>query len=139
MKSKQTSLFDRPLHQRYRRRSHGGSASRGLKLERPLSTRDWVHLILKSEKARGPMSFRSAKNQAWIESTVKEKAKKFGIRIADFANVGTHLHIKLRLSSRENFQRFLKAVTTLIARKVTGARRGRPFGRFGVASPLRAC
>jgi len=49
---------------------------------------------------------------------------------ADYANVGNHLHLKIKISSRLNFQKFLKSLTTQIARRVTGARRGKPFGKF---------
>jgi len=38
--------------------------------------------------------------------------------------------MKIRITSRESFQKYLKSVTTLIARTVTGARRGKKFGRF---------
>lgn len=65
-----------------------------------------------------------------IQRVLKDKAKKFGVGIADQANVGNHLHLKIRIASRESFQKFLKSVTNLIARKVTGARKGKPFGRF---------
>lgn len=130
MRSKQQNLFESSKRKRYARRSHGGDSTGQRKLERPLSTRDWIHLILKSDKARGKMSLRSPQHQTWIEHLLREKARKFGVRIADLSNVGTHLHIKIRIASREAFQKFLKSITTLIARKVTGARRGRPFGRF---------
>lgn len=65
-----------------------------------------------------------------MEATLNEKARKFGVKIAEMVNVGSHVHLKIRITSRATFQRFLKAVTSLIARFVTGARRGKPFGRF---------
>lgn len=74
------------------------------------------------------MSFLAARNQLFVETTVRKKAEKFGVRVADFANVGNHLHLKIKITSREEFNKFLKAITTLIARHVTGARRGKPFG-----------
>jgi REP element-mobilizing transposase RayT len=85
---------------------------------------------LKSEKAKGALSFLKRDNNLAIRDILREKAKKFGVVIADFANVGNHLHIKIKVQSRESFQNFLKAVTCLIARKITGARRGKPFGKF---------
>lgn len=130
MRPKQQTLFESVTRKRYSRRSHGGECAPGRKLERPLSTRNWIHLILKSDKARGKMSLKSAPHKIWIDQLLQAKARKFGISIADFANVGSHLHLKIRISSRTAFQKFLKAISTLIARKVTGARRGRPFGRF---------
>jgi REP element-mobilizing transposase RayT len=69
-------------------------------------------------------------NDVVIRDILREKAHKFGVVVADFANVGNHLHIKIKVQSRESFQKFLKAVTCLIARKITGARRGKPFGKF---------
>ena len=132
---KQTNIFDyfqtKQTRKRYGRTTHGGAKLKGhRKLERPLSTKRWIHLVLKSEKAKGSMSFLNARNQIFIQKLQSEKAKKFGIKVARFVNVGNHLHFKIKISSRENFQKFLKSMTTQIARYVTGARKGKPFGRF---------
>lgn len=131
----QKSLFqfadDQQTHKRYARVSHGGIESKGVrKLERPLATKKWIHLVLKSDKAIGKYSFLSAKNKILIHQILANKAKKFGITVGDYANVGNHLHLKVKISNRTGFQKFLKAITTLIARKVTHARRGHKFGRF---------
>jgi REP element-mobilizing transposase RayT len=131
MRSKQSNLFDKDTKKRYNRTSHGGAPTKGKrKLERPLSSKQWIHLVLKSDKAKGHMSFLNPKHKIFVEQLLKEKASKFGVRIADQVNVGNHVHLKIRIHSRELFQKFLKSVTTLIARKVTGARKGKPFGRF---------
>lgn len=135
MSAKQTNLFDyfdtRETRKRYGRTQHGGLQTKGhRKLERPLSTTRPIHLVLKSHKAKGELSFLTHKNKPFIESLIKEKAKKFGVRISEFVNVGNHLHLKIRITSRERFQKFLKSITTLIARKITGARRGITFGKF---------
>lgn len=113
-----------------KRRTHGGANASGKrKGRRPLSSKQWIHLVLKSEHAKERMSFLTARNQVFVETTVRKKADKFGVRVADFANVGNHLHLKIKVTSREGFKKFLKAVTTLIARHVTGARKGKPFGK----------
>lgn len=113
------------------RRTHGGLISRGRrKLRRPLATKKWIHLVLKSDRAVGVRSLLTAKNQVFVDRLLKQKAKKFGVKIAEFANVGNHLHLKIRIADRLEFGKFLKSVTTQIARFVTGARRGQPFGRF---------
>ena len=65
-----------------------------------------------------------------IRRILREKSKKFGVTIADGANVGNHLHLKIKIQNRDGFQKFLKAVTCLIARRITGARKGFKFGRF---------
>lgn len=132
---KQANLFEhfkrKDLKRRYSRISHGGVESGGRrKLERPLARNKPVHLTLKSSKATGTWSFLHPKNRIRIEQLLKAKAKKFGIKIQDFANVGNHLHIKLKFQSRENFQNFLRACTCQISRMITGARRGNKIGKF---------
>ncbi len=47
-----------------------------------------------------------------------------------YVNVGNHLHLKLRMRDRVGFQKFLKSVTAQIARRVTGAKKGSPKGKF---------
>lgn len=135
MSKQQFSLFerleDKSLKKRLRQRvSHGGCVRKGAKLERPLSTKKWIHLTLKSDKAIGTLSFLSPRNQKPVEQILRDKATKFHIRIGDMVNMGNHIHLKIRIQDRMSFRRFLKAITNLIARTVTGARRGRPFGRF---------
>ena len=132
---KQVSLFTHfgrnDLQKRYARTVHGGRVNKGSrKVERPLATNKPVHLVLRSGQAKGAWSFLAPKNRVAVEGIIREKAKKFGIRIADFANVGSHLHVVVKFSARENFQNFLRAVTCLIPRKVTGARRGVSRGPF---------
>ncbi len=113
------------------RRTHGGDQAKGQRKEfRPLDKKKWTHLILKSTRATGALSFLRPKNQIFIAKTLEKKARKFGVTIHSSANVGNHLHIKLRFKNRSEFQNFLRSMTTLISRFVTGARKGKPFGKF---------
>lgn len=132
---KQANLFKyfekNQLQKRYGRTQHGGVPSKGhRKLERPLSTKKWIHLVLKSDKAKGKLSFLLPKNKKIIKTILNQKAKQFGVTLADGANVGNHLHLKIKIQSRESFQKFLKSVSCLIARQITGAKKGNKFGRF---------
>lgn len=127
--AKQISIFDvstdKSLKKRFSRVAHGGGLNKNKrKLERPISTKRSMHITLRSSQARGKWSFLNFKNRIHIESIVRQQARKFGVKIQDFANVGNHLHIKTRAATRQGFQSFLRSVTCLIARKVTGARRG---------------
>jgi hypothetical protein len=112
--------------------SHGGAESlkRNRKVRRPLDSKLPVHLILKSSKARGSLSFVRKRNKHWIWLLVHKKADKFGVKLQGFANVGNHLHIKIKFQRREQFQNFLRSISSLIARHVTGARKGKLFGKF---------
>ncbi len=125
----QLSLFARDLNAELVRTEHGGAVRRGRrKLERPVSVRRPMHLVLTSQRARGPWSLR--KHEHAVRNALRTMARRFGIRIYDFANVGTHLHLLVRARRRDSFQAFLRSFAGLIARRVTGARRGKPCGRF---------
>jgi hypothetical protein len=56
--------------------------------------------------------------------------RRFDVRVYGFANVGTHLHLLVRARRRESFQGFLRSFAGVVARRVTGARRGHPSGTF---------
>jgi REP element-mobilizing transposase RayT len=112
-------------------KTHGGILTKGKrKIRRPLDTQKPLHLVMRSSKARGELNFLKVQNRTKVENIVRKQAAKFGIRIASFANVGNHLHLLLRISNRKGFQAFLKSTTALIARAVTKARKGNPFGKF---------
>lgn len=136
MKAKQTNLFDQleskaQKREQKRRLSHGGITSKGKrKLARPLATKKWIHLVLKSDKATGKCSMLSGRNAKWIDELIKLKAKKFGVEIKELVNMGNHIHFQIRIASRAAFQNFLRSITSLIARHVTGARKGKRFGKF---------
>lgn len=128
---KQQNLFDKQTKQRYGRTQYGGLKRKGhRKLERPFSAKKWIHLVLKSDKANGKLSLKATANQTFIRALIYDKGDRFGITVGDFVNMGNHLHIKVRACSRIQFQKFLKSITGRIARHVTGARRGKKFGRF---------
>lgn len=54
-------------------------------------------------------------------------AERTGVRVYDFANVGSHIHLLVRARQRRDFQAFLRSFAGIVARSVTGARRGRPL------------
>src|SRR5712672_2799381 len=125
----QRSLFPRHVHAELARTEHGGAVRRGRrKLERPVSVRRPMHVVLTSQQARGPWSLR--KHARAVRDALRSMARRFEIRIYDFANVGTHLHLLVRARRRESFQAFLRSFAGIVARRVTGARRGRPAGHF---------
>jgi hypothetical protein len=112
--------------------THGGSASlkRKRKTRRPLDPKHPVHLILKSTKARQKLSMLNPRVRQWIWLLVYHKADQFKVKLEGFANVGNHLHLKVKFRRREHFQKYLKSISALIARKVTDARKGKKFGKF---------
>src|SRR3954464_5740748 len=110
--SKQISLFDKKTKKRYSKTIHGGATSKGFrKEERPFNPKKWLHLVLKSEKAKGKLNLLAAQNQIWIQQHIETTAKRFGVKIGDYANVGNHLHLKIKSSNRILFKRFLRTIT----------------------------
>ena len=65
-----------------------------------------------------------------IKSLIYRQAAQNGIKIIEFANSGNHLHILLKISTKDGFKRFLRTISGLIARWVTGAVKGKPQGKF---------
>jgi REP element-mobilizing transposase RayT len=87
-----------------------------------------MHVTLSSAKARGAWSMR--KHDHAVKEALRACTRRHGIRVYEFANVGSHLHLLLRARRRDDFQAFLRSFAGLVARRVTGARRGRPSGPF---------
>lgn len=103
--------------------AHGGSLALGRRKEkRPLSFKRPIHLVLRSEKAVGPWSLLRRERQ--VDQLLRKQARRHHVKIQHYVNVGNHLHIKLRTYSREGFGAFLKSFTALVARKITGSKKG---------------
>ena len=131
MKKAQTSCFQDWKEKETVTTSHGGETAKGRrKTRRPLDSRKSLHLVIRSSKATGELNLLRPRNRKIVDEVVKKQSARFGIRIERFANVGNHCHFMLRFRGREYFPNFLRTVTTLISRKVTGARKGGAFGRF---------
>jgi len=90
---------------------------------RPLSTRETMHLVLRSTKAKGDWSFRKPQNEARINRIVDKFSVIYGVRVISMANVGNHLHLQIKLSNRFAYKPFIRAVTAAIAMAVTGRNR----------------
>ena len=121
----QLPLFDRPTRAELRRTEHGGDVRRGKrKLERPVSTRRPMHVVLTA--ARGRCSL--LRYDRIVRDVLRGMARRFDVRVYDFANVNSHLHIVVRARRREASQGFLRSFAGIVARRITGARRGRPCG-----------
>lgn len=107
-------------------KSFGGcNLKKRRKVARPLQPGLVHHVVFKSRKAQGKLSF--YKNKNLVHSLLKERSKKFFVEILDFVNMGNHLHLKVRFKDRKRFQNFLRTFAAILARKITGAHRGNSF------------
>jgi REP element-mobilizing transposase RayT len=110
---------------------HGGTAGTGQrKTSRPLEPTLPLYVVLRSSRARGKWSLTRPPTRTAIKETLKELSERHGIKIFEFSNGGDQVHLLLRAQSRASFQAFLRAFAGLVARQVTGARKGKPSGRF---------
>jgi len=82
-----------------------------------------MHIVLRSSRARGEWSMLTPRNRKRIEDFAYKAAKKHGVRLYRFANVGNHLHLLVKTRTRTAFQRFLKDVAGTVAILVTGAKK----------------
>ena len=128
--AKQKDFFDSKSEHLANRMSHGGEASKGRrKLVRPLDRNKPVHVIFKSSLAKGQYNLLNVRRRLKIDALIRQPAKKFAIKIHRTENVGNHIHFVLSFAKRGGIQSFLRTVPALIARLVTGARRGKAFGK----------
>jgi hypothetical protein len=104
---------------------HGHDLRKGRrKIARPIDPKRPMHVVLRATQARGEWSMLRRRNKTRIFLLAHEKARRFGVRIYRFSNVGNHLHLLVLPGSREGFQNFLRSTTGAIAFLVTGARKG---------------
>lgn len=113
------------------RKIHGGTYAKGKrKTSRPFDSRKPMHVVMRSSKAIGTQSFRNFENQPLVDKIIRTYAMKFGVQIYKFSINGNHLHILIRAKRKEHFKSFLRTTAGLIARKITGAKKGVSKGKF---------
>lgn len=79
------------------------------KTKRPLSTKQPIHLVLKSS-----FSLFSPGNRA-LESIIRTTAQEFHVRLYDLALNWTHIHLVIRIGSPNDYKKFIRALTSKIA------------------------
>ena len=96
---------------------------------RPLSSKDSIHFVLRSEWALGKDSFLVLRNKKTIESIIKKFAKKFGVKIYQQAVTSNHLHLLLKITNRYLYRSFIKAISGMIASHVMGQQSFKLFAK----------
>jgi REP element-mobilizing transposase RayT len=110
--------------------AHGGDLAKGKrKTFRPIDPKQALHVVLSSSKAQGELSMLHPKHCNHIENFVQKTAKRWGVRIYRFANVGNHLHLLIRVRSRETWKSFSRELSGGIAQIVTGSKKGMALER----------
>ena len=101
----------------------GGSLLNGnhAKVARPFHSKYAQHVVLRSTIAKGKLSL-LLKNKE-IESEIRKQANRFYVKIYQIANAGNHIHLVLRAYKHIEFRKFIRIISSLIARIVLGAKR----------------
>ena len=108
--------------------SHGGQKlKKRRKVARPLVPGKVTHVVFKSSKATGKMSFIA--QSVKVNARLKERAKRFHVKIHEWVNMGNHLHLKVSCNDTQKIKLFLRTFAGLLARDLTGASKG--TGKFG--------
>jgi hypothetical protein len=105
--------------------SFGGSLLKlsHAKVSRPLSSKQALHVVLRSDFAQGTHSL--LRHERVIRNMLLKQGRRHGVKLYRVANAGNHLHLLVRFTKRRGLQNFLRGSCGLIARKVLGAERGR--------------
>lgn len=126
------SLIDAASHQKSRGRKtteksrticKGNPGSR--KKIRPFSRKHALHVTMKSSQAKGAWSFLKYENYFAIQELLESLKHRFDITIEKQSINSNHLHLLLRARSKHDLSGFLKSLSGLIVRKITGTQKGR--------------
>lgn len=102
---------------------------KGRRGNRPLDTKNTMHLVLRSSKAVGDLSFK--RHRPKVNQIIGKFSVKYGVRVLSVGNVGNHLHFHIKLGNRFAYKPFIRALTAAIMMAVTGASRWKKFeGKF---------
>jgi REP element-mobilizing transposase RayT len=108
---------------------HGGAIRKGKrKLARPIDPRRPMHLVMRAEVAKNRLSL--LRHARAIEALAHRLARRNRLKIYRFVNVGNHLHVIVRSKDRKGLQDFLRVFAGKTAQLVTGAKKGKAFGKF---------
>ncbi|MBP7843639.1 MAG: hypothetical protein KA116_02395 [Proteobacteria bacterium] len=116
-------LFLIKEEQKWTKDGFGGSLLNGnnAKVARPFHSKYAQHVVLRSTLAKGKYSL--LLKSKIIDSEIRKQANRFFVNIYQIANAGNHIHLVLRAHNRREFRKFLRIISSLIARKVLGAHR----------------
>ena len=113
------------------RAEHGGEIRKGRrKLARPVDPKRPLHVVLRSEKAKGEHSLLYGETPAFIQALLKQLSRRHRVKVYEFANSGNHLHLLVKGETRKGIQNFLRVLAGKVAQCATGAKKGACFGKF---------
>lgn len=101
-----------------------GGAPGKRKVARPLSTRVPIHLVMKTAHLRRSESLLRPRLARMARQVLSKQAARFHIQIRHVVITADQIHLLLEIKNRQEFSRFLRASSGLIARFALGRERG---------------
>lgn len=90
----------------------GGSLLKGNpKIKRPLESKLPILLTLRAVQS----GMRLPKSFGLVSAAVDRCSKKYGVKVYEFANVGNHLHLVIKIPRRQSWAGFIRELTGEIA------------------------
>jgi REP element-mobilizing transposase RayT len=106
-----------PYSRKKRTTEHGGVlALTSRKVKRPLNIRKPVHLVLRSDLAKGKRSL--FRNKRLVLSLLRRYSKMFGVRVYETAVCGNHIHCCVRGDDRVRLQHFFRVFAGQVAQEI---------------------
>jgi len=96
------------------------------KVRRPLDSKLPTHVVLRATKS----TMRKPQNFLKVNQAINNACRKHGVRLYEYANVGNHLHLLIKLRSRASWAGFIREITGRIAQLTETKWLHRPFTRI---------
>ncbi len=124
MKNTQQILFYRKMKTKNSFAFGGAGLNSNPKVARPISCKEYMHVVLKSNHARNEKSF--LRHEKWILTMASKLGKKLGVKILDIVVMSNHIHLLVKVHRRRAFAAYFKALCGLIVRRICKIKRGLP-------------
>ncbi|MGE0762024.1 MAG: hypothetical protein AB7N80_01975 [Bdellovibrionales bacterium] len=87
---------------------------------RPLSSKESMHVVLRSSLAKKEWSFQHKRNRKRLAEFINRFSAKKGIELIKVANVGNHFHFHVRIPNRTLYKAWIRGLSSAIAVMVAG-------------------
>jgi REP element-mobilizing transposase RayT len=96
---------------------------------RPVTTKAAMHVVLRSRIANNEWALNSTNNRKKeIEDRIRKQTKLFNIKLYQMAVNQNHIHLLIKLYTKDSFSKFIKAITGITASIALGVKKGKSLG-----------
>ncbi len=92
-------------------------------MPRPIDSKNFLHIVLKSDAAIGDKRFTKKKGE--VLERIHRRSHDYGLKIRKVAVASNHIHILVQLRSRRQLIAWIRGLTGVLARLMLGAEKGK--------------